>query len=260
MIGMTNSATASPPKRKVNSWLVRYGKKQRKWINPYIKKHSKIGDAAVFDRSLFPWMSELEADWEAIRDEALAVLKHRDAIPPLAKISPDHKNLDEQNKWRSFFMWAYGFRIDQNCDRCPRTTQALKAVPGLRTAMFSIHDPGMAIPPHKGVTAGMCVFHLGLKTPKDTANCAIRVDDQIVSWKEGEAFVFDDTKEHETWNRTDEERVILLVQFDRPVKFPGNIVASLFFHAVRRSSFVGTARKQLGNWENTFRQFEKADE
>ncbi|MEP2921699.1 aspartyl/asparaginyl beta-hydroxylase domain-containing protein [Sulfitobacter sp.] len=257
---MTNSATASPPKRKVNSWLVRYGKKQRKWINPYIKKHSKIGDAAVFDRSLFPWMSELEADWEAIRDEALAVLKHRDAIPPLAKISPDHKNLDEQNKWRSFFMWAYGFRIDQNCDRCPRTTQALKAVPGLRTAMFSIHDPGMAIPPHKGVTAGMCVFHLGLKTPKDTANCAIRVDDQIVSWKEGEAFVFDDTKEHETWNRTDEERVILLVQFDRPMKFPGNIVASLFFHAVRRSSFVGTARKQLGNWENTFRQFEKADE
>ena len=257
---MTDTTTTPPRKRPVNSWLVRIGKRQRKWINPFIKKHSKIGDAAVFDRSHFPWMSQLESEWEAIRDEALAVLKHRDGIPPLAEISPDHKGLDNQNKWRSYFLWGYGFRVDKNCERCPATSDALKAVPGLRTAMFSIHDPGMAIPPHKGVTAGMCVFHLGLKVPKDTVNCAIRVSDEMVHWQDGKAFVFDDTKEHETWNRTEDERVILLVQFDRPVKFPGNIVAWLFFQAVRRSSFVGNARRQLGDWEDTFRKFEKADD
>ncbi len=257
---MAQATATTSRKGPVNSWLVRFGKRQRKWINPYIRRHSKIGDQAVFDRSHFPWIEKLEADWEAIRDEALAVLKHRDAIPPLAEISPDHKGLDNSNKWRSFFLWGYGFRVDQNQERCPRTSAALRNVPGLRTAMFSIHDPGMAIPPHKGVTAGMCVFHLGLKVPQDRDNCAIRVEDQHVHWKDGEAFVFDDTREHETWNRTDEERVILLIQFDRPLRFPGNVVASLFFQAIRRSSFVGTARRQLGDWESTFRQFEKADE
>jgi len=257
---MSQTSTASPRKKPVNSWLVRIGKRQRKWINPYIKQHSKIGDAAVFDRSQFEWLGALEANWEAIRDEALGVLKHRDGIPPLAQISPDHKGLDSQDKWRSFFLWGYGFKVDGNCERCPETTAALTHVPGLRTAMFSIHAPGMAIPPHKGVTAGMCVFHLGLKVPKDTENCAIRVQDQIVHWQNGEAFVFDDTREHETWNRTDDERVILLIQFDRPLRFPGNIVASLFFQAIRRSSFVGNARRQLGDWEDTFRKFEKTDD
>ncbi|WP_223421250.1 aspartyl/asparaginyl beta-hydroxylase domain-containing protein [Tateyamaria pelophila] len=257
---MSQTTTAAPRKKPVNSWFVRFGKRQRKWINPYIKRHSKVGDAAVFDRSNFEWIDALEANWEAIRDEALAVLKNREGIPPLAQISPDHKGLDDQNKWRSFFLWGYGFRVDQNCARCPQTTAALKNVPGLRTAMFSIHAPGMAIPPHKGVTAGMCVFHLGLKVPKDTANCAIRVENEIVHWQDGEGFVFDDTKQHETWNRTDDERVILLVQFDRPLRFPGNVVASLFFQAIRRTSFVGNARRQLGDWEDTFRKFEKADE
>ena len=253
--------TAIQPKRQrpINSRLVRLGKRQRKWINPYLKRYSKVGDAGVFERHHFPWIEKLEADWEVIRDEALAVLKHRDAIPPLAQISPDHKGLDNSDKWRSFFLWGYGFRVDENCKRCPSTTRALAGVPGLRTAMFSIHAPGMVIPPHKGVTAGMCVCHLGLKVPEDTDNCAIRVEDEIVHWQAGRAFVFDDTREHETWNRTEDERVILLIQFDRPLRFPGNVVASLFFNAIRRSSFVGNARRKLGDWEDTFRDFEKAD-
>lgn len=257
---MNQTTTAAPRKKPINSWVVRFGKRQRKWINPYIKRHSKVGDAAVFDRSNFEWIEKLEAEWEGIRDEALAVLKNREGIPPLAQISPDHKGLDDQDKWRSFFLWGYGFKVDQNCARCPKTTQALTNVPGLRTAMFSIHAPGMAIPPHKGVTAGMCVFHLGLKVPQDTANCAIRVENEIVHWQDGEGFVFDDTKQHETWNRTEDERVILLIQFDRPLRFPGNLVASLFFQAIRRTSFVGNARRQLGDWEDTFRKFEKADD
>lgn len=256
---MEKTLAAPRGKGAVNTWLVRFGKRQRKWINPYIRRHSKVVDQPVFDRTSFPWIGSVEMEWEAIRDEALSVLKHRDAIPPLAEISPDHKGLDKQNGWRSFFLWGYGFKVEHNLARCPRTAAVLTKVPGLRTAMYSIHAPGMAIPPHKGVTAGMCVFHLGLKVPRDRQNCAIRVEDQVVHWKEGEAFVFDDTRDHETWNNTDEERVILLIQFDRPLRFPGNLVASAFFQAIRRSSFVGSARRQLGDWESTFRQFEKTD-
>ncbi len=241
------------------SWIVRFGKRLRKRINPYLKRHSKVGDDAFLDRQHFPWISRLEEEWEAIRDEALAVLRHREAIPPLAELSPDHGRLDDQRKWRSFFLWGYGFRMDQNCARCPATARLVERIPGVRTVLFSIHEPGMAIPPHKGVTASMCILHLGLKVPRDSANCAIRVGTDVQHWKEGEAFVFDDTREHETWNRTSDDRVILLVQFDRPLRFPASLVAWVFMESIRRSAFVSDARRRLGSWETAFQRLEKAE-
>ena len=239
------------------SLVVRVGKHLRQWINPYIKKHSKIGDEAVMGREHFPWLNVLEDNWEIIRDEAEALMPYRDAIPPLSEISPDHAKLDKDKKWRSYFLWGYGFKSDENCARCPKTTQILKKVPGLRTALFSIHDKGMTIAPHKGVTAGVCVVHLGLKIPREYENLAIRVEDEIVHWRNGEAFVFDDTREHETWNRTDDERIILLLHVDRPVDFAGSIIAKLFMTGIRWSPFIGDARKKMKDWDKSFQKMEK---
>ena len=56
----------------------------------------------------------------------------------------------------------------------------------------------MTIAPHKGVTAGICVAHLGLQIPKAGENCAIRIAGEVVHWRDGQAFVFDDTFKHET--------------------------------------------------------------
>jgi len=245
------------PDRDLNrSFIVRVGKRLRKRINPYIKEHSKIGDDAVMDRSHFPWLRHLEDNWVIIRNEAEALMPYKDAIPPLSEISPDHAKLDKDKKWRSYFLWGYGFKSEENCVRCPKTTRLLKSIPGLRTALFSIHEAGMTIAPHKGVTAGICVAHLGLKIPKEFEDLAIRVEDEIVHWRNGEAFVFDDTREHETWNRTDEERIILLLHVDRPVRFPGSLIANLFMTGIRWSPFIGDARKKMKNWDKAFRKLE----
>ena len=145
------------------SIIVRVGKRIRKKLNPYMKKYSKIGDDAVMDRSHFPFIASLEENWEVIRDEALGLMPYREAIPPLSELSPDHARLDTEQKWRSFFLYGYGYRSKENCARCPETYSIMKKIPGLRTALFSIHEPGMTIAPHKGVTAGICVVHLGLR-------------------------------------------------------------------------------------------------
>jgi len=242
------------------SWVVRVGKKLRKRINPYIKKHSKIGQHSLPDVKFFPWLKSLENDWEVIRDEALAILKYRDAIPPLSDISPDHAKLDSQKKWRSYFLWGYGFKSKDNCSRCPKTTKIVERIPRLRTALFSIHEPGMTIAPHKGVTAGICVAHMGLKIPQDYQNCAIRVENNIVNWREGKAFVFDDTVEHETWNNTHEERVILLLHFDRPTRFPGSFLAWLFMAGIRWSPFIGDARKKMDSWNVALTELEEKED
>ena len=252
--------TAEISEKDLNrSWFVRIGKKLRKRINPYIKRHSKIGDQAVMDRSHFPWLEMLEDNWETIRAEAEALMPYRDAIPPLSDISPDHARLDNEKKWRSYFLWGYGFRSKENCARCPETTRLMKTVPGLRTALFSIHEPGMMIAPHKGVTAGICVAHLGLKIPKDYKNCAIRVENEIVNWRDGQAFVFDDTREHETWNKTDDDRIILLMHVDRPVRFPGSLIAAMFMFGIRWSPFIGDARRQMKDWDKRLRKLENKD-
>ena len=87
------------------SWIVRVGKRLRKRINPYIKRHSKIGDTALPETKHFPWLENLEENWQIIRREAETILEYRDAIPPLSDISPDHAKLDKEKKWRSYFLW-----------------------------------------------------------------------------------------------------------------------------------------------------------
>lgn len=239
------------------SLLVRIGKRLRKRINPAIRRRSLIGDAPVFHNTHFPWIASLEASWEDIRDEALAILKYRDAIPFLSELSPDHRKLDDQKKWRAFFLWGYGYQSKANCARCPKTTALVSKIPGLRTAMFSIHEPGMRIAPHKGVTAGICVGHLGLQIPAQRQDCAIRIADQVRHWENGKAFVFDDTYKHETWNNTSEPRIILLLHFDRAVRFPGNLLAGLFMAGIRLSPFVGDVRRQMDHWETILQDMER---
>ena len=224
-----------------------------------MKKYSKIGDDAVMDRSHFPFIASLEENWEVIRDEALGLMPYREAIPPLSELSPDHARLDTEQKWRSFFLYGYGYRSKENCARCPETYSIMKKIPGLRTALFSIHEPGMTIAPHKGVTAGICVVHLGLKIPKARENCAIRVDKDIVHWENGKAFVFDDTPEHEAWNNTDEDRIILLLHVDRPLRFPGNIVSKLFMAGIRWSPFISDARKKMKAWDQKMAEVQKQE-
>lgn len=81
-----------------------------------------------------------------------------------------------------------------------------------------------------------------------------------VVWKEGEAVVIDDTYPHEVWNDTDETRVVLLVQFRRPMRWPGRIVGELIIGFVRRSAFVQRARRNLDYWETAFSRAELASD
>jgi len=256
-MGQIQTAGVKSPSKKLNrSWLVRNGKKLRNWFNGVLARYSLISNDPVLDLAQFPWIADLEADWKMVLKEAEYILAFRDAVPPINEISPDHQRLASSGLWKSYFMWGYGQKSPENCARCPETTRIVERIPGLKTALFSIHAPGMHIPPHKGVTKGICVLHLGLKVPLKTENCRIKVDTQMFGWEEGKAFVFDDTYRHEVWNRTDEDRVILLVQFDRPLRFPGTLYRSMFMAAIRLTPFIRDGRRNMKKWEQDFQRLE----
>ena len=87
--------------------------------------------------------------------------------------------------------------------------------------MFSILEPGKHLPPHRGPYNGVLRLHLGLIVPEPREQLGIRVEKEVYRWKEGEAVIFDDAYEHEAWNRTPHTRVVLFVDFVKPLRFPG---------------------------------------
>jgi len=257
---MTRShGPASVPERPAPrpSLLFRIGKKMRHRIGAVIARSSRVGDTPVYDSKLFPWMAQLEARWPEIRAEVDALLAREDGIPPLAAISPDHRRIASPGKWKSFFLWGYGYRNEGNIARCPKTAAAVEPIPGLNSAFFSILAPGAHIPRHRGVTKAILTAHLGLIVPRRRQDCRMQVEDRMLRWDEGRMLVFDDTHFHEVWNDTDEQRVILLIQFRRPADFLGRLVGGLFLAAVRHSRFVQDARSSLGAWEKAMQRLER---
>lgn len=199
-----------------------FGKYSYLGIEQIIRKASLVGDHTFYESKDFPWVAELENNWQLIREELDEVLKDRDSIPNFLQISPDQKKIDaEAGKWKTFFFYGYGYRLDDNLKRCPNTARLLQHIPDLQTAFFSILAPGKHIPPHRGPYAGVLRYHLGLRVPEPNDKIRIRVGNDYRSWAEGKSLIFDDTYEHEVWNESDGVRVVLFVDFVRPLKgFP----------------------------------------
>lgn len=74
------------------------------------------------------------------------VLARREDLPNFQDISPDQKHLAKEDKWKTFFFFAYGLEVPSNCARCPRTAKLLQAVPGAKAAFFSILSPACTSP------------------------------------------------------------------------------------------------------------------
>lgn len=222
-----------------------FGKHFIRGLADVIAKQSLVGTGPVLDARDFAWSGTLEANTAVIRTELDRLLPHADHIPSFHEISPDQENISEGDNWKTFVFYGFGYRIDDNCALCPETARLLDGIPGLRSAFFSILAPGYHIPPHRGVTKGVIRGHLCLIAPRARDRCWMRVGDARIIWEEGRCAVFDDTYDHEVMNDTEERRVVLLVDVDRPMRPLGRMVHGLFMAGIRASAYVQDARRNL---------------
>ena len=177
------------------------------------------------ERSAFPQLGMLEAAAADIRAEfdALIEAEAAEMVPyiqyPERVPLRQWKELNKSDKWTAIHLLRNGERIEQNARHCPRTIAILAeldqpVVPGASpNAMFSLLAPRTRIPPHTGVANTRLVCHLPLVVPP---NCGFRVGAATREWHVGEAFVFDDTIEHEAWNESDELRVVFICDLWAP--------------------------------------------
>jgi len=215
-------------------------------------KYSKVGNPPIYDKAVFPWSREIEREWRLIRGELDRVLTRKDDLPGFHELAPDVATISQDHGWKSFMLCGYGFRSDRNIERCPKTWSICQKIPGLITVMFSIFEPGKHLPPHRGPYNGVLRLHLGLIVPEPREQLGIRVEKDIYRWKEGEAVVFDDAYEHEAWNYTPQTRVVLFVDFRKPLRFPANFLNWLLLHLAVFTPFIREGMYNEKVWERKF--------
>ncbi|MGH8250821.1 MAG: aspartyl/asparaginyl beta-hydroxylase domain-containing protein [Steroidobacteraceae bacterium] len=176
-----------------------------------------------FDRASFPWIEALEDQTARIREELLAAMPQsaqRERV--FASDAEERAGLGGSQgapSWDGFYFFRHGKRRETNHRLCPYTSAVLDALPLVQIrehapeVMFSVLAPGTHILPHRGVTNTRVVCHLPLVVPPD---CALVVGGETHAWEAGRAVVFDDTFEHEAWNRGSSTRVVLILDVWNP--------------------------------------------
>jgi aspartyl/asparaginyl beta-hydroxylase (cupin superfamily) len=250
------SQIVSPPRLTWKQRRRKFVKNSGRWVTrklgAFLGRQSLVGDTPVIASNHFPNLQVFVDNWEKIRAEAQDILRHRDAIPAFHDVSPDQHKISSGKNWRTFILYGFSERLEKNCAQAPFTAKLLSEVPNIQTAWFSILSPGYHIRAHRGVSKGILRAHLGLIIPKEAEKCRIRVGDVIKVWRPGELFVFDDTYEHEVWNDTGEERVILLFDFDRPMRFWGRFVNNSFIRLMKLTAFYQEPKKNMVDFEARF--------
>lgn len=229
--------------------LTRFGFTLLQKFENLIERNSKFGAATFIDSGEFPWVKNIEENWRAIRNELEEILQYEESIPNIQDIQSDQKDLSTDDKWKPFFLFGYGFKAEKNCELCPRTTELVQQIPGMKTAFFSILGPHKHIPPHRGAFKGVLRYHMGLIIPEPYTSCTIRVGEDYAHWQEGKSLIFDDTHNHEVWNRSDQKRVVLFVDFVRPLPFPLSALNKFLIFLISISPFVQEAKKNQSKWD-----------
>jgi aspartate beta-hydroxylase len=193
---------------------------------PIQVKVPRLPAIPFFDREYFPWLPQLEAATDAIRGEVLGLLEAGlPGFAPYVQYAPgtpvnQFAPLNHSSLWSSLWLWKDGEAQADPIARCPQTAALLEELPladqpGFApTAVFSALAPRTRIPPHTGSTNSRLLVHLPLVLP---GPAGFRVGNDTRQWRMGEAWVFDDTIEHEAWNDADETRVILIFDVWNPL-------------------------------------------
>lgn len=199
------------------------GKKQLYLQQPSSFYFPGLPQRQYYERGEFDWLPQVEAAVPAMHDELLAVLADGKDFAPYVEVIAERPSaanpLINDPSWGAFYFWRDGEIVTENATRCPATMAALEAVPmptidqRSPIALWSLLKPGTHIQPHHGLLNTRLICHIPLIVPSD---CALRVGNETREWREGEALIFDDSFEHEAWNRSDQTRVVLLFEIWRP--------------------------------------------
>jgi aspartyl/asparaginyl beta-hydroxylase (cupin superfamily) len=245
----TAHATGSSLRERAVGKATAAGTRILHWLDRYYRRHSLVGHSRFFDTALFPWTADIEAQWAVMRGELDGLLRDPEALPTFQQIATYESHMSRDEGWKTYFFFGYGHRISHTPERCPKSAELISRIPGMTTALFSFLAPGKRLPPHRGPYSGVLRYHLALKIPEPIERCGLRVGGEVRHWQEGQSLVFDDVFEHEAWNDTDEVRVVLFLDFKRPLRGFARLLNDVLIGVVGVSPYIRDARARHREWE-----------
>ncbi len=218
-----SEASAHP--RFVRALDIAFGKRQVYHQQPTRFHYPELPQIQFFPKGIFPWMEQLEAATQSIREELLSVMDAAGSFTPYLTSDSDvvqfndTSHLDSED-WGAYFFYEQGSLNEAHARTCPNTLTTLDQMPlpdvpgSTPHALYSRLAGDTRIPPHHGLLNVRLICHLPLLVPE---NCGgLRCGNQVENWQEGRAYVFDDSIEHEAWNNSKQDRVVLLFDIWRP--------------------------------------------
>lgn len=170
-------------------------------------------DPCLFDTKELPWITLIEDNANVIRAEMLEIAEGQRQIMKPYRF---HKPQSSLYEWQTIPFLSWKYRHHRNCSYAPKTTAILESIPNLVSASLSSMAPGAAVGEHQGDTNAIVRNHLGIRIPDGLPKCGFRVCQEKRGWEEGKMLPFCDAKPHEAWNKTEQERIIMIIDVIRP--------------------------------------------
>ena len=214
--------------------------------NVFAYLFSAVPNRPILDPRDFPELELLRANWETIRDEAKTLLEHGH-VRAADSYNDAGFNSFYRRGWRRFVLSWYGGFLPSARELCPKTVSLLEQTPSIHAAMIVLLAPGKRLNRHRDPFAGSLRFHLGLITP-NSERCRIYIDGEPYHWRDGHDIVFDETYVHRAVNQSDEARIILFADVERPLRgrIPTAINRFVIRHLVKATAMRNNETEQVG--------------
>lgn len=184
----------------------------------------RLPQIQFYERDQFDWVPAVEAAADDIRAELEAAMAEKAVFKPYFQSREDRPRYDfhgllDNPAWSTLYLYENGHWTDGNAERFPNTRAALENVPlpfitaRAPSILFSWLQPRARIAPHNGMINTRLICHLPLIVPE---GCGFRCGNEVRRWEPGKLLIFDDTIEHEAWNDSDEDRIVLIFDVWRP--------------------------------------------
>ena len=184
----------------------------------------------IMNTADFPELKEVQENWEVIREEAVNLREQGYFDKVKDPTSSAYYDIGFRTfykyGWSKFYLTWYGTKLNSAKELCPKTVDIVSKVKGVNGAMYSILPVGSKLTKHLDPVATSLRYHLGLKTPNEDS-CYINIDGTDYSWRDGEALLFDETYLHFAFNNSQQERIILMLEVDRPTNILGKIIQTM---------------------------------
>jgi beta-hydroxylase len=194
-----------------------------KWINSIYKKIDK----KFYNVSeVYPELNKIYSKLDSIKHEINNINENNDST--YWKDWPEKDLYDTSNKsWKIIPFKAFGLEVEENCKKYPQLWEFIQSIPNVKIAILSKLGPGTKLTSHRGWgnhSNHVLRCHFGLDIPQKN-KCYIAVADSINNkiqeyekqYHSQDAWlIFDDSKYHYAENPTEFDRIVLIIDIERP--------------------------------------------